>query len=99
MSALKKDFTIIRNSNVDELFGAVGPCPDPINRVHRLYRVNTTISNIRGQLRILIDMARDNGVPAWYCYQLEKLTDSIITVGDIESSNVKNNLYSSENES
>jgi hypothetical protein len=70
------------------LFGAVGPCSDPVQRVHRLYMVNTSASNVRGQLRILADMSRDNGVPDWHCDRLEKLADALVTVADLESPNV-----------
>jgi len=67
------------------LLGAVGPCADPVQRVHRLYMVNTTSGNVKGQLGILADMSRDNGVPAWYCERLQKLADALLTVGGLEA--------------
>ena len=67
------------------LLGAVGPCADPVQRVHRLYMVNTTTGNVKGQLGILAAMSRDNGVPAWYCERLKKLADALLTVGGLES--------------
>ena len=69
------------------LLGAVGPCADPVQRVHRLYMVNTTAGNVKGQLGILADMSRDNGVPAWYCERLQKLADALLTVGGLEAPN------------
>ena len=71
----------------DDLLGAVGPCADPVQRVHRLYMVNTTAGNVKGQLGILADMSRDNGVPAWYCERLQKLADALLTVGGLEAPN------------
>lgn len=67
------------------LFAAVGPCTDPVQRVRQLYIVNTTAGNVKGQLKILADMSRDNGVPAWYCDRLQKLADALLTVGALES--------------
>jgi hypothetical protein len=69
------------------LFGAVGPCADPVQRVHHLYMVNTTAGNVKGQLGILAAMSRDNGVPAWYCERLQKLADALLTVGGLEAPN------------
>jgi hypothetical protein len=71
------------------LLCAVGPCADPVRRVNRLYMVNTTAGNVKGQLGILADMSRDNGVPAWYCERLRKLVDAILTVGGLEAPNKK----------
>lgn len=67
------------------LFAAVGPCTDPVQRVRQLYMVNTSAGNVKGQLKILADMSRDNGVPAWYCDRLQKLADALLTVGVLES--------------
>ena len=67
------------------LLGAVGPCADPVQRVHRLYMVNTTAGNVKRQLGILADMSRDNGVPSWYCERLQKLADALLTVGGLEA--------------
>lgn len=80
-----------RSEGIDStvLLGAVGPCADPVQRVHRLYMVNTTAGNVKGQLRILAQMSRDNGVPEWYCDRLQKLADALLTVGGLESPNAK----------
>lgn len=69
------------------LLGAVGPCPDPVQRVNRLYMVNTAAGNVRGQLRVLCDMSRSNGLPGWYCDRLQTLADSLLTVADLEAPN------------
>lgn len=68
-----------------DLFGAVGPCADPITRVRQLYSVNTAAGHVRGQLRILSDMSRDNGVPDWYCARLDALANVLLTVTDLET--------------
>jgi hypothetical protein len=78
---------MMQTDDPNALLGAVGPCADPVQRVHRLYMVNTTAGNVKGQLGILADMSRDNGVPAWYCERLQKLADALLTVGGLEAPN------------
>ncbi len=70
---------------VHELVMDVGLCEDPAGRVNRLYRVNIITANVRGQLKILEEMMRDNHVNPVYCDLLRNLVEKLTTVSEIES--------------
>ena len=70
----------------DLLAGAVGPCSNPVQRVHNLYICNSANSSVRGRLRRLIDTCRACGdTPDWVLNEMARLADEMKCVASIEA--------------
>ena len=63
-----------------ELMQVIGPCPDRIQRVKDLYKVNAAASWASRQLGVLADMARDQGLPTFFQNELLRIRDGIEAV-------------------
>lgn len=72
---------------------AIGPCGNNrIQRINDLYNVNTVCSWAMNQLNILEDMAKDKGLPDWYCGQLSVIRLGMETVTSLEQKRKANEL-------
>lgn len=71
---------------MNDILNTIGPCPDPEQRIHDLYAVNTTASWARGQLATLLEMSQYNKLPQWYVEEVRRILNGIETVGKLARS-------------